>query len=160
MDGLKRKTGNAQSGVTLQGGVLAIGQLQLSPEWFDFNSGFVGLLSRFNVWDKCIQDAAAIEKMAHACSAEIGNVVPWPEVYLRLKGDYVIRQPSSLCSFPGGSALCYILNKASQFMVYIIVGLSHCVSILALKAGSHVRRKHKHKHKDIHTSEISISTRT
>ena len=102
VDGLKRKAGNTQSGVTLQGGVFVIGQLQLSPERFDFNSGFVGLLSRFNIWDKCIQDAATIERMAHACSAEIGNVVPWPEVYLRRKGD-VVKQPSSLCSFPGQS---------------------------------------------------------
>ena len=28
-----------------------------------------------------------------------------------------------------------------------------------LKAGSHVRRKHKRKRKDVHTSEISTSTR-
>ncbi|XP_078344750.1 uncharacterized protein LOC144630294 [Oculina patagonica] len=60
---------------------------------------FKGALTRFNMWDKYIDDVSRIEKLAHACSSLIGNVVPWPEVHLWRKGN-VMKMNSTLCKFP------------------------------------------------------------
>ena len=49
-------------------------------------------------------------------------------------------------------------EKTPQFSYHAWYKNSRCQLLGMLKAGSHVRRKHKRK--DVHTSEISISTRT
>ncbi|XP_078344004.1 uncharacterized protein LOC144629648 [Oculina patagonica] len=63
---------------------------------------FKGALTRFNMWDKYIDDASQIEKIAHACSSLTGNVVPWPEVHLWRKGN-VLKMNSTLCNFSESS---------------------------------------------------------
>ena len=77
-----------------------LGQLHSALDSFDASSSFTGLLSRFNVWDRNLTEASDVERISQACCAEIGNVVPWPEVYLRLEGHFV-KQTSSLCAYPG-----------------------------------------------------------
>lgn len=62
--------------------------------------GFKGSLTLFNLWDEYIDDSSRIEKLAHACSSLIGNVVPWPEVQVWRVGN-VHKKDSSLCQFSG-----------------------------------------------------------
>ena len=69
---------------------------------------FKGVLTRFNMWDKYIEDVSQIERIAHACSSQTGNVVPWPEVYLWRKGN-VAKINSTLCEFTGKNGKSKIL---------------------------------------------------
>ena len=62
--------------------------------------GFKGSLTLFNLWDEYIDDSSRIEKLGHACSSLIGNVVPWPEVQVWRAGN-VHKKDSSLCQFSG-----------------------------------------------------------
>ena len=99
VDGLKREGRSSQAGQEVAGGILAIGQMLAGQGSIGSESSLTGLLSRFNVWDKFMADAA-VERIADACSPESGNVVPWPDVYVRISG-HVTKRASSLCSFPG-----------------------------------------------------------
>ena len=64
--------------------------------------GFKGSLTLFNLWNEYIDDTSRIEKLAHACSSLIGNVVAWPEVQVWRAGR-VQKKNSSLCQFSGNS---------------------------------------------------------
>ena len=59
-----------------------------------------GVITGFNMWDQYMNSTSQIEKIAHACSSLIGNIVPWPEVYLWRKGN-VPKVSTSLCKFQG-----------------------------------------------------------
>ncbi|RMX53479.1 hypothetical protein pdam_00017071 [Pocillopora damicornis] len=89
-DGVKREEGvGLSSNFNTGNGYLKFGMIR-------------GVITGFNMWDQYINSTSQIEKIAHACSSLIGNIVPWPEVYLWRKGN-VPKVSTSLCKFQESS---------------------------------------------------------
>ena len=71
-------------GLDLARGVhIAPGRLVIGQTWeagkIDRSKPFVGSLSHFNMWNSELSDEQ-INRMSLGCGAEIGNLIPWPEM--------------------------------------------------------------------------------
>lgn len=95
VDGSKlRDELNLSTGAKILPGTLYIGQFQLSVGKFDRKRSFSGYLSHFNMWNTEMSDKM-IKQMSMGCGAEVGNLIPWPEVKAWKSKFVTIEEPSS-----------------------------------------------------------------
>ena len=86
-------------GAHIQSGILYIGQYQDTVHKFNAAKTFVGYLSHFNMWNSEMSDDR-INRMSLGCGAEVGNLIPWPEVKAWKTKPVVLEEPSS-CTAKG-----------------------------------------------------------
>ncbi|KAL9958731.1 hypothetical protein ACROYT_G035785 [Oculina patagonica] len=80
VDGSRRgEDFNLAKGAHIKPGTLYIGQFQNSLHNFQPGRSFSGYLSHFNMWNIEMSDEK-IQRMSLGCGAEVGNLIPWPEV--------------------------------------------------------------------------------
>ena len=88
---------NLAQGAHIKPGTLYIGQFQTSLNNFDTGRSYAGYLSHFNMWNIEISDDK-IKRMSLGCGAEVGNLIPWPEVKWWATNQVKIERPSSCTS--------------------------------------------------------------
>ena len=100
VDGNRVEKGfNLSSGVHVAPGKLVIGQQWSTAYSYDTSFSFEGNLSHFNMWNMEIAEGK-ISRMSLSCGAEVGNLLPWPEMKTWRSSSVSVKKPSS-CKVKG-----------------------------------------------------------